>query len=42
MHRLTRVGDAMPEFALSDLDGRTWHRDELAGKPSVLFLFSSW
>jgi peroxiredoxin len=42
MRGMSRVGDPMPDFALPDLDGRTWHRDELAGKPSVLFLFSSW
>jgi peroxiredoxin len=42
MLRVTQVGDPMPDFALPDLDGRTWHPDELLGKPCVLFLFSSW
>ena len=42
MRDLTRVGDPLPDFALPDVEGRVWHRDELAGKPSVLFFFSSW
>jgi len=42
MRRLTEVGDPLPDFALPDLDGRMWHAAELAGKPSVLFIFSSW
>jgi peroxiredoxin len=42
MRRVARVGDPIPDFELRDLDDRVWHRDELSGKPSVLFLFSSW
>jgi peroxiredoxin len=42
MHDLTQVGDPLPDFALPDLDGRLWHQNKLAGKPTVLFIFSSW
>jgi len=42
MPGLTPIGEPLPDFVLPDLNGRMWHRDDLAGRPSVLFLFSSW
>jgi hypothetical protein len=37
-----RVGDPLPDFALSDLDGRAWTGAGLRGSPFVLFCFASW
>jgi peroxiredoxin len=36
------IGDPFPDFELPDLEGHTWTRTDVVGKPSVLFLFSSW
>ena len=35
-------GDPAPDFALPDLEGRTWTRRDLRGSPSVLFCFATW
>jgi peroxiredoxin len=35
-------GDPLVEFALPDLEGRTWRRADLLGSPTVLFCFASW
>ncbi len=37
-----QVGDPFPSFSLPDLEGRDWTRDDLLGKRTVLFGFSSW
>jgi peroxiredoxin len=36
------AGDPLPDFALPDLEGRTWTRDDLLGRPSVIFCFATW
>jgi peroxiredoxin len=33
---------ALPDFSLPDLDGCTWRRADLLGRPAVLFCFSTW
>jgi peroxiredoxin len=33
---------ALPDFSLPDLDGRTWDRAALLGRPAVVFCFSTW
>jgi|tagenome__1003787_1003787.scaffolds.fasta_scaffold20986274_7 hypothetical protein len=33
---------ALPELSLPDLHGRVWRRADLAGRPAVLFCFSTW
>jgi peroxiredoxin len=35
-------GSPFPAFELQDLDGRTWWREDLLGRPSVAFCFASW
>jgi len=40
--RRLHVGDRLSDFSLIDLAGRNWRLDDLLGRPSVLFLFSSW
>jgi peroxiredoxin len=35
-------GDPLPDFALPDLDGKTWARADLLGAPTVLFCFATW
>jgi peroxiredoxin len=32
----------LPEFHLSDLDGRPWSAADLAGRPAVLYFFAPW
>ena len=32
----------MPAFHLSDLDGRPWSADDLAGRPAVVYFFAPW
>lgn len=36
------VGDAVPEFTLTDLDGREWSRAGLLGKVYILQFTASW
>jgi len=36
------AGDPLPDFALPDLEGRTWTRDDLLGRLSVIFCFATW
>jgi peroxiredoxin len=36
------IGDPLPDFSLSGLDGRIWTRAGLLGSPLVLFCFASW
>jgi peroxiredoxin len=35
-------GDALPDFVLADLTGRTWRPADLLGSPTVLFCFATW
>ena len=41
---LLPAGDRVsaPAFELTDLQGRTWTLDALAGKPAVLYFFAPW
>ena len=39
---VAQAGDPFPAVALADLDGRTWRREDLVGRPSVVFCFASW
>jgi len=36
------LGDTLPDFELTDLDGNRWRNEDLTGRASVLFYFSSW
>lgn len=36
------VGDAVPEFALTDLEGREWSRESLMGSVYILQFTASW
>jgi peroxiredoxin len=36
------IGNLFPEFALPDLEGRTWQRSELVGSRAVVFCFATW
>ena len=36
------IGDAVPDFELLDLDGKTWSRDGLLGTPYILQFTASW
>ena len=36
------VGDAVPEFALTDLEGRQWSRETLLGSVYILQFTASW
>lgn len=36
------VGDAMPDFELQDIDGKTWTRNSLLGTPYILQFTASW
>jgi peroxiredoxin len=36
------IGSLFPRFDLPDLEGRTWRRSDLAGRPAVVFCFSTW
>jgi len=37
-----RVGEQVPAFELTDLDGRVWTAADFSGQPTVLFCFASW
>jgi len=39
---VTEVGEALPGFALSDLEGRRWSAEDLRGAPTVVFCFATW
>jgi cytochrome c biogenesis protein CcmG/thiol:disulfide interchange protein DsbE len=34
-----RFGDRIPDFEAKDIDGRTWHRADLAGKFTVIYIW---
>ena len=33
---------SLPDFALRDLDGRTWHNADFAGHPTLVVFWTSW
>jgi len=37
-----QVGDAVPDFSLTDLDGKTWSKESLMGSVYVLQFTASW
>lgn len=37
-----KIGEAPPNFALKDLDGKTWTLAELKGKPVVINFWATW
>jgi thiol-disulfide isomerase/thioredoxin len=40
--RVRRVGQAMPAFEASDLQGRTWRLDDLRGKVAYVNVWATW
>ncbi|MGE5236043.1 MAG: TlpA family protein disulfide reductase [Acidobacteriota bacterium] len=38
----TRVGETMPPFQLTDLQGRTWRADDLTGKVAFISVWATW
>ena len=40
--RVSAIGEPLPDFALPDLAGRAWGREDLRGSRAVIFCFATW
>lgn len=37
-----KIGEPFPAFALADVAGAAWQREDLLGDRTVIFCFASW